>query len=107
MGGYSLVAIGVVNKRKIYFGLNSIKTHPRFVYYKGDVELSSHHAEFDLLKRVPECEIPLLTVYVCRLDKFGKFTLAKPCSYCCDLLIRERVKAVYYTTRTGLWERMF
>lgn len=101
------MAIGVVNSKQCYYGFNSAKSHPGFVYHKGGVELSSHHAEFDLLKRVPQDVLPSLKVYVCRVNKHGELTMAKPCGACEEQLRRAGVRQIFYTDYSGDWVELF
>lgn len=101
--GHSLVAMAVAGKR-VYFGCNSSKTHPMVQIRQVDgVVTSSHHAEFDLLKRIPDRELRKAEIYVLRFGKSGQMLLARPCKHCLAMLYRAGVKPrqINYTTVSG------
>lgn len=105
MRGYSVVAIAQLGKT-FYFGVNSKKTHPAYQRLEHDGTLtSSHHAEFDAMKRVPVRKRRLVKLYVMRFDRAGNPVLARPCEHCQKILQQMGVKAknIHYTTEEGKW----
>ena len=66
---------------------------------------NSRHAEqsaiLDLLKKGRGHELVGSTLFVSRVSKTGKPMLAKPCSFCQDLILAVGIKRVTYTTENG------
>ena len=54
------------------------------------------HAEVDALSRLSDAKGA--TLYISRLDKFGREQYSKPCPRCEKAIIESGVKAVIYTT---------
>ena len=53
----------------------------------------SAHAEYRVLKKAGIGA----TLWVARIDRYGQWAMAKPCSKCQTLIKNKRVKRVYYT----------
>lgn len=55
--------------------------------------IHSAHAEYRALKKAGTGA----TLWVARIDRYGQWAMAKPCSKCESLIKNKRVKRVYYT----------
>lgn len=53
----------------------------------------SAHAEYRVLKKAGGGS----TLYVSRIDRYGRWAMAKPCPLCYTLIKNRRVKRVFYT----------
>lgn len=106
--GKSVFAVAVVGKQR-YYGENSYKTHPEMLTIKGSgIRVAYAHAELQSLMRVPRQARRNVTLFVCRLTRDGRMTMAKPCGICQAYLLREGVdlRQVYYTDWNGEWQKL-
>jgi tRNA(Arg) A34 adenosine deaminase TadA len=61
------------------------------------------HAEHRILKKSGAGSI----LFVARIDRYGEWAMAKPCSKCQALIKNKKVKRVYYTisrNEYGIWD---
>jgi deoxycytidylate deaminase len=102
---YHLAAILRRNGRVIRIGVNSDKTHPRFVReYNDGTSAANMHAEMDALRfSEPGDELEVM-----RFRKSdNKYAIAKPCSFCMKHIKSAGIKKVTYTDENGEWVEMF
>ena len=102
---YHVVAILRRKGCVIKIGENTDKTHPRFKRQYDDGTWASHmHAEMNVLRfSRPGDEIEVI-----RFEKRShRKTMARPCRYCMDAIIRAGIKRVRYTNWDGEWEEIF
>tara|TARA_B100000123_G_C25703942_1_gene416624 strand:- start:316 stop:672 length:357 start_codon:yes stop_codon:yes gene_type:complete len=102
--GYHLVAILKRKGKVIRMGENTNKTHPRFKRQYKDGTWGAHmHAEMNVLRfSQPGDEIEVV-----RFSKCGKHkTMAKPCKFCEEALIKAGISKVTYTNWEGEWEEL-
>jgi len=84
--------------RLISLGYNVHKSHPENTCF-------TRHAEFNSLKRT-KTRTNNLVMYVARLTRTDKISLARPCP-ACQIKIREAgIREVYYTTHSGELEKL-
>ena len=83
--------------RLVTLGFNRHKSHP-------DSSCFTQHAEFDSLKRVKWKKTANLVMYVARLTRTDKISLARPCLQCQDVLLRTGIKKVFFTNYYGEME---
>lgn len=109
MRGYRVIAAACYANEMVV-GRNSTKTHPDYIFdYASDygvVQASSHHAEFDVLKRLRGVNMSKVRLYVLRFTNSGQMRMAKPCLKCQALLTAHGIlaKRVFYTGVQGQWE---
>jgi deoxycytidylate deaminase len=101
---YHIAAILRRKGRVIRIGINSNKTHPRFLRKYPDGTWGCHmHAEMDVLRFAQ----PGDDIEVMRFAKStGEKTMAKPCRHCQKHLITSGIRRVTYTNEQGDWERL-
>jgi len=87
-------AVVVLRRKIIAGGCNVLKSHP-MVHKPGNF-FRCIHAEVAACLNGPR-DLSGCDVYVARILKNGIFAMAKPCEACDELLIRFRVRRVYYT----------
>ncbi len=82
-------------------GINSFKTHPRFMRTYPDGSSAAHmHAEMDVLRFAqPGDELEVM-----RFLKCGDFGMAKPCKYCSKYIREAGISRVRYTDNEGNWK---
>ena len=85
-------------------GENTNKTHPRFKRQYKDGTWGAHmHAEMNVLR----FSKPGDEVEVVRVSKCGKHkTMAKPCKFCQEAMIKAGISKVTYTNWEGEWEEL-
>ena len=66
----------------------------------------SGHAEARLLDSPPAIAAKGAEVYVLRLAKSGKLSMARPCPSCQHWLELREVSRCYYTDELGIWQRL-
>ena len=92
-------------------GWNSNKTSPKYFYEHKESDYEKHsaynrHAEAHLLQQLdPAWDRRKIKIFVCRINKAGEISMAKPCPSCQIKLSREGIlaKNIYYTNREGVW----
>lgn len=108
-GSIRIGAIVALGRKVVSFGFNSRKTHPiqkrlnryRFGkhFYFDDGEI---HAETMAIISAAKQNIDVskCSIYVFRLDSLaeGKSGMCRPCAACMELLRRNKVREVNYTT---------
>ena len=101
---YHLAAILRRNGRVVRVGENTDKTHPRFRRQYADGSSAAHmHAEMNVLRFAQ----PGDDIEVLRFKKCGHIrTMAKPCTFCVDLMIAAGIRRVKYTNWDGTWEML-
>ena len=87
-------AVVVRKNRVIGAGCNVLKSHP-MVHKPGNF-FRCIHAEIAACLNGPR-DLEGASLYVARLLKNGEFALAKPCEACEELLVRFKLKRVYYS----------
>jgi len=98
---YHVVCILYRQRRPIYIGVNTHKTHPKFKRIAKDGScVGALHAEMSALRFAKKGD----TLEVLRFLKCGKITMAKPCIHCSAFLAKSSIKKVRYTTWDGCWE---
>lgn len=87
-------------------GYNKKKTHPILDQLESDCY--SQHAELDaILKFISNSNDTKGTVlFVARLTRTDKVSLAKPCNACQELIEKYGIKKVYFTNYYGEMEEM-
>jgi deoxycytidylate deaminase len=85
----------------VRIGVNSFKTHPKFMRTYPDGSNAAHmHAEMDVLRFAePGDELEVM-----RFRKCGEFGMAKPCKYCMQHILESGVRKVKYTDESGVWK---
>lgn len=102
---YFFCGILVKHNTVLNFGFNHpYKTHPQ-----SNNRFKTIHCELDAILGVPAKDLINSTLYLVRVGYFArsKFTIAKPCIHCQELLQRAQVKTVYFTISddyTGCWQ---
>jgi deoxycytidylate deaminase len=91
----------VFQGRIFRIGWNTHKTHP-----KNPAE-HTQHAEFNVLHGVDRVKLPSMQLFVARLGISDQIRLAKPCPVCQGYIAAAGVKRVWYTSDTGLLERLW
>lgn len=94
--GYRLVAAAVVSKT-IFYGVNSLKTHPRSWPARTCAERAA---------LIGCARLGVDSVFVARFDRAGDAAMAKPCVRCQRLLVDLGIRKVWYTNGEGTWERL-
>jgi len=98
---YHVACILYRQKKPIYIGTNSKKTHPMCLRVTKDGScVACLHAEMSALRFAQEGD----TIEVLRFLKCGSVTMAKPCRYCSGLIVQKKLKQVRYTNWDGVWE---
>lgn len=82
----------VKHNRVLAIGFNRSKTHPKSARHAVTI-----HAEHSALIVANGANLQGATVFVYRATANGKPALAKPCSNCCKLLVKQGVKRMVYT----------
>jgi len=87
----------------VRMGVNSFKTHPRFMRTYPDGSSAAHmHAEMDAIRFAqPGDELEVM-----RFRKCGEFGMAKPCKYCMHHIVKSGIKKVRYTDDDGTWKTL-
>lgn len=80
--------------RLITLGKNLHRSHPENSCY-------TMHAEFDSLKRLRGHDTSNIIMFVARLTRTDKVSLAKPCDECQKVIRKYGIKKVYYTNHSG------
>jgi tRNA(Arg) A34 adenosine deaminase TadA len=101
---YHLAAILRRKRRVVRIGENTNKTHPDFKRAYPDGAYASHmHAEMNVLRFARPGDI----IEVFRIKKeTGKYTMAKPCSFCHTAMQKAEIRYVRYTDWNGTWKIM-
>lgn len=81
----------------IALGWNSKKSHPRNISKAG----FSQHAEFYVFTGLHKHSIQGCDLYIARITKKGKVSIAKPCVDCQNYLMTLGLHRVFYTDRQG------
>ena len=106
MKSTSVVRIGCVlarGGRIISSGINDMKkTHPAT---KKFTDHAKTHAEMSACFGLRPYDTAGSDAYVCRVDKLGRWVMAKPCKMCWALLKHMKIKRVFYTTNAGEWAK--
>ena len=102
--GYHLAAFLRRKGRLIRVGINSKKTHPRYIRQYPDGTHGAHmHAEMDVLRFAK----PGDELEVVRYQKCGHgLTMAKPCRHCMKHIAEHGIKKVRFTNWAGDWEEL-
>ena len=80
-------------KRVLSFGWNkATKTHPR-----SSTPYKTIHAELCAVIGLSREQLRNSNIYVYRIKKNGESGLAKPCSFCHNMLNEVGVKGIYYS----------
>lgn len=90
--------------KAIRLGINSNKTHPRFLRTYPDGTCAAHmHAEMDVLRfSQPGDELEVMRFR--RAD--GRLAMAKPCKYCMEHIKAAGIRKVWYTDESGEWKKI-
>lgn len=91
-------------RKLISVGWNHTKTHPLLFQGSKHRRQESRHAEFSVLLGVPKHLVVGSTVFVARVTKGGRVSMAKPCPSCQNLLKTAGVRKVYYSNPEGIME---
>ena len=99
---YHLAAFLRRKGRLVKVGINSMKTHPRYLRKYPDGTYGAHmHAEMDVLRFAqPGDELDVIRYRKCD----SSWTMAMPCSHCMDHIHTAGIKKVRYTNWDGNWE---
>lgn len=86
--------------RCIVSGYNKKKTHPHLESLEADCY--SQHAEFDaIFKLLTKHDVRNTTLFVARLTRTDKVSLAKPCEACQEIIRKFGIEKVYFTDYSG------
>jgi len=84
-------AVLVKNGKPVAIGFNKIgKTHPKAKWFI--------HAELDCILETKYTNWKNTTLYVYRINRFGRLLNCKPCNNCQQVLRQFGVRKAYYTT---------
>lgn len=89
-----LVGAALVGKGKVLDAKSNLQGDPRSV---------SVCAELRLMRDPPRAGRGGGEVYVARVTRTGKVTMARPCAVCAMAMMRRSVKRVHYTDWDGNW----
>ena len=95
----------LVNKHCVLgVGHNQINRHQQT--FKTSHWEGTLHAEIaailDAIKKCGAKSIEGATLYVARIKKNGEYGLAMPCAACYDLIMKCKIKVVYFTNDGGI-----
>ena len=93
---YRLGAV-IVNRKIRSRGRNRLKTHPIMHKFHQPNRMLGIHAEIDACLKLPQEQLIGADLYVCRILNNRRFSLAKPCSVCLEIMRRFNLRKVYYT----------
>jgi deoxycytidylate deaminase len=85
--------------RIVTLGFNRHKSHP-------DSTCFTQHAEFDSVRRMKWKNTANLVMYVARLTRTDKISLARPCTECQSVLLQAGIKKVFFTNHCGELEEL-
>lgn len=77
-------------------GYNKDKNHPNNVSEEHIKTHCSIHAEVDAMKKINN--VKGATIYVARINSFGKTMISKPCQRCYKKIKQSGIKKIVYTT---------
>jgi deoxycytidylate deaminase len=104
---FRLGAVLARGKDVIGVGYNVGRTHPRMQRFNPDKSYSPGlHAEVSACMGVDDRQLIGADLYVVRLSKAGKWTMAKPCEICQKFLTDVGIKRVYYSNKVGEMEQL-
>ena len=101
---YKHVAFILKNKRVVCIGYNKKKSHPEINRHPYKMHTSSIHAELDAVIKYGKIDCSDNIIVVIRLRRDGTLGNSKPCIGCQHVLKQVGFKAVYYSTREGIFE---
>lgn len=85
--------------RLVTLGFNEKKSHP-------DNDCFTQHAEFNSLKRTRHRKMNNLVMYIARLTRTDKVSLARPCTECQSKIRRAGIRKVFFTNHAGEMEEL-
>lgn len=98
---YHVACILYRQKKAIFIGTNSKKTHPICQRVTKDGScVACLHAEMSALRFAQAGD----SIEVLRFLKCGSVTMARPCQHCASLIVQKKLKQVRYTNWEGAWE---
>lgn len=90
----------VMHKRKVIaYGVNNHRTYRRNVGSSPSDHAESH--AIHKLKNIHGTPKKRLHILVIRVSKSGKMLNSKPCKSCCELLLRNNIRHIMYSTGDG------
>lgn len=93
------VGAALMNKnRVISIGWNSTKTHPKCP------TKYSRHAEFNVFVGVSPLDVSGCTLFVARITKTNRASMAMPCKDCQMFLRALNLRRIFFTNRIGEME---
>lgn len=102
--GFHVAAILQRKRKTVKICTNTLKTHPKYHRQaKSGHYIASMHAEMNACRFAK----PGDTLYVLRVNKEGRLTMARPCALCQDAIKEAQISRCYYTNWEGQWIRMF
>ena len=102
---YHIAAILKRRKSIIKIGVNSFKTHPKYMRcYENGSKIFHLHAEMSVLPFSRPGDI--IEVFRVSKKKSKEFTMAKPCPHCMHFMKEAGIKEVKYTDWNGVWKRI-
>ena len=104
-------AFGIYQGHIVAVGYNNyLKTSPSTQGYTKDAGMyfPKTHAESDLVRKLRKCGVSpaKVTILVVNVRGGNKLGLSKPCSNCAHRLGLEQYKDVWFSTRTGAFEKL-
>ena len=97
---WKIVAI-LANKKPISVAVNDLnKSHPIVAHFNPARRM---HAELSCLIKAPKEKIDNSILYIWRFGHNG-LLLSKPCPMCMEILCKNRIKKVVYSTNSGFKE---
>lgn len=102
---YAMAAVLMRGKGPVRIGINRSKSSPknRILKIQNEFVRCDLHAEVDAINvDVKSSDV----LYVFRVRRDGRLTMAKPCSDCAYKIGLAGIKKVYYTDWDGTWQRL-
>lgn len=88
-------AVIVKSNRVLSVGVNKFRNHPDIIPEPLIKQVCSVHAEMDALNKIRDAKGA--TIYVARINSFGKPMLSRPCNNCYKSIRNAGIKNIVYT----------
>jgi len=88
-------AVIIKSNRVLSIGVNKFRNHPDIIPESLVKTSCSVHAEVDALNKIKDARGA--TIYVARINNFGKSMLSRPCNNCYSAIRESGIKHIVYT----------